>query len=99
MGVQSLFSNNVGACNIAIGFKSACINTSGNTNVVLGCEAQTGDFSNSVILGNSATAGNNNEFVVGSSGTPLGTITTESCTSSKTWQIRVNGNLYKLLLA
>jgi len=98
LGQSSLRNNTIGLNNISIGLNSSCINVTGSTNVAIGCLTQTGNFSNSVILGAGATAGSNNEFVVGSTGTTLGTITTESCTSTKTWQIRVNGNLYKLLL-
>jgi len=37
--------------------------------------------------------------VVGSSSFPAGTITYESCKSYRTWEIIINGNSYKVLLA
>jgi hypothetical protein len=57
------------------------------------------NFSNSVILGACATATANNQFVLGSTGLPVGPVNTESCTSTKTLSIRLNGADYKILLA
>jgi hypothetical protein len=64
----------------------------------LGYNTQSGDFSGSTILGAGATASNNNQFALGSSGTPIGPIATESLSSNKTLEINLNGNLYKLLM-
>jgi hypothetical protein len=64
----------------------------------LGYSAQTGNNSGSIILGSFAVATANQQFVLGSSTIPIGPIATESCTSNKTLQINLNGNLYKLLL-
>jgi len=97
-GQNSLYSNTEGNNNVALGSNALRYNTTGNTNVALGYNVQSGDFSNSVILGNGATATANSQFVLGSAGTPIGPVTTESCTSTKTLTIRLNGADYKILL-
>jgi hypothetical protein len=65
----------------------------------LGYSVQSGNFSNSIILGRGAIATANCQLVLGSSGTPVGPVTTESCSSTKTLTVRLNGANYKLLLA
>jgi hypothetical protein len=98
LGYFSLFSNTTGNNNVALGYRSLCSNTTGANNVALGNCTQTGNFSGSTILGSFAVATANQQFVLGSSTIPIGPIATESCTSNKTLQINLNGNLYKLLL-
>jgi hypothetical protein len=68
----------------------------GNTTAV-GENAQT-TFNGSVILGKDAAATGNNQFVVGSSGTNAGAVTTEVVVSDTTWSVRINGTAYKILL-
>jgi hypothetical protein len=100
IGPQSLFSNTTASCNSAVGFNSACSNTTGSNNSVLGSNAQTGNFSCSVILGACATATGNNQFVVGGTGAfNAGTVTTESNSSTKVWNVVINGVAHKILLA
>jgi hypothetical protein len=98
LGYCVLFSN-YGQSNIALGYKSLYQNTSGYRNIAIGNNTNSGNYNYSIILGGYATATGNNQFVVGSSSIPIGTITTESCSSSRTWEIRINGNSYKVLLA
>jgi hypothetical protein len=74
-------------------------NTTGCNNVALGFNVQSGNFSNSIILGYNAVATSNCQFVLGSSGMPIGPINTESCTSTRTLNIRLNGTDHKILLA
>jgi hypothetical protein len=66
---------------------------------MLGNNINNGNFDNSIIIGNDAVACNNAEVVIGSLSNPVGVITSETCTSSKTWQLRVNGCVVKVLLA
>jgi hypothetical protein len=94
-----MHQNITGYNNIALGYKSMYNNIAGYRNIAIGYCAESGNFSHSIILGGYATATGNYQFVVGSSTIPVGTITTEVCTSSKTWEIRINGNSYKVLLA
>ena len=57
-----------------------------------------GNFSNSVILGVGATSTADNQFVVGSSTTIAGTVTTETVSSTRTWSVVINGVARKILL-
>jgi hypothetical protein len=99
MGQGSLYSNATGYNNVAMGQNSLFSNTAGNFNVALGYSVQSGNFSNSIILGRGATATGNNQFVVGSAGTNVGSFTTESCSSTQTWTVEINGVTKKILLA
>jgi len=97
-GFRSLFSVTTANDNVAIGHSAMRNATSGNDNVVIGNNAETSNFSGSVILGKDATATASNQFVVGSSGTNAGTITTETITPDTTWTVRINGANYKIPL-
>lgn len=98
MGYRVLYYNS-GQSNISFGYKSLYQNTSGYQNIAIGNNTSSGNYNYSIILGGYAVATGNNQFVVGSTSIPIGTITTETCTSSRTWEIRINGNTYKVLLA
>ncbi len=99
IGAWALYANTAGHKNIALGYKAMYNNTTGYRNIAIGYCVESGNYNNSIILGGYATATANSQFVVGSSTIPIGTITTETCTSSKTWEISINGNTYKVLLA
>jgi hypothetical protein len=98
LGLLALSANTTGGDNIALGYRSLQYNTTGGKNVALGYNNQSGNFSNSIILGVSATATANNQLVLGSLTTPLNTVATESLTSNRTLTIRLNGEDYKLML-
>jgi hypothetical protein len=98
-GYQSLKANTTGTNNVAIGQTSLSLNTTGNENTAVGANTQSGNFSQCVILGLSAVATASNQFVVGSSGANAGTVTTEANTSTKVWNVKINGVDYKILLA
>ena len=99
VGVSALSDNQSGSSNVAIGRDAISGNQVGNNNTAIGYYTVSGDFSGSVILGYQATATNNNQFVVGSVGTPSGAVTTESLSSTKTWSVIINGVTQKILLA
>ena len=65
---------------------------------VLGVNAQSGNFNASVILGRSAAATGDNQFVVGSVSYPAGAVATETVVSDRTWAVIINGTAYKILL-
>jgi carbonic anhydrase/acetyltransferase-like protein (isoleucine patch superfamily) len=98
LGYQALFANTV-SNNTAIGHEAGRLNTTGTNNTLLGKATVTGNFSGSIILGVGATATADNQFVVGSAGTNAGTVTTEANTSTKVWNVKINGVDYKILLA
>lgn len=99
IGLGSLQNNTTGTNNVAIGANSIQLNTTGSGNTAIGVNTISGNFSNSVILGNGATATNNNQFVVGSSLYNAGTVSTESISSTKVWNVIINGVAQKILLA
>jgi len=65
----------------------------------LGYNAQSGNFSSSVILGRDAAATANNQFVVGSAAYNAGTVVAGANVSSQYWNVKINGTDYKILLA
>jgi hypothetical protein len=95
IGYEVLKSSS-GTSNIGIGYQSLYDNTTGNYNTAIGISTYSGNFSGSVILGKDAAATANNQFVVGSSGTNAGTVTTETITPNRTWTVRINGVNYKI---
>jgi len=99
VGTQSLFYNTTGRDNIAIGVSTGNGNTTGQYNIMIGSDIDNQNFSRCVILGRQAQATANNQFVVGSVGTPAGSVTSEVNTSTNVWNVRINGVARKILLA
>ena len=99
IGVNALSSNTTGNNNVAIGLSSGGASTTGSLNTAIGSQTVIGNFSSCIILGYQATATANNQFVVGTASTPSGTVTTETTvSSSKTWSVKINGVVQKILL-
>lgn len=114
IGMASLFTNTVGYGNTAIGGSALYSCTTGASNTAIGIGSLSGltvtNFNTavgggtqatgegSVILGYNASSTGNNQFVVGSSGTNAGAITTETITANRTWTVRINGANYKIPL-
>jgi hypothetical protein len=99
MGTTVMFNNSSGSQNTAIGYNALNANTTGSSNTALGHGTVSGNFSGSVILGRSATATASNQFVIGSSAYNAGAVTTESNSSTKVWNVIINGVAEKILLA
>lgn len=85
--------------NVGIGGQSLNTNTTGQGNSALGYLTNSGNFSHSVILGREATASADNQFVVGSTTYNAGSVVTQTNTSSKYWEVVINGSVEKVLLA
>jgi hypothetical protein len=98
VGSQALRQNTTGGNNTAIGFQALLNNTTGNSNTALGVFTDSGNFSQSVIIGYLATATANNQFVVGSVGINAGAVTTEALVPTKAWAVKINGVDYKIPL-
>jgi hypothetical protein len=98
IGSEALYTNTIGVNNTSVGFQSLRINTTGSSNTALGYDTQSGNFSGSVILGSSAAATANNQFVVGSVGVNAGAIATEALVPTKSWTVKINGVDYKIPL-
>jgi hypothetical protein len=96
---SSALQSATGSNNTAVGFGSLDTNTTGERNTAIGQGSSSGNFSGSVILGRLATATANNQFVVGSSTTNAGSVTTEVNTSTQVWNVVINGVARKILLA
>jgi hypothetical protein len=99
LGTNSLRFNTTGVNNTAIGSSALSANIAGGDNTGVGFNTQTGNFSGSVILGACATATADNQFVVGSTCVIAGSVATEVNTSSKVWNVVINGVAQKILLA
>jgi len=91
-------SNPAGPYNTIIG-DHALRYDEGENNSVLGAYTSANDTSGSVILGKNASADADNQFVVGSSSVNAGSVTTETNTSTKVWNVKINGVNHKILLA
>lgn len=98
VGVASLI-NTTSSYNTAIGSQALLANSTGEGNSALGQLTNSGNFSHSVILGREATATASNQFVVGSTSYNAGAVATETNTSSKVWNVVINGVAQKILLA
>lgn len=96
IGYQALRSSVTSSNNTAIGYNAATTNILGANNTAIGVSTSTGDFSGSVIIGKDATATASNQFVIGSSTTNAGAVTTETITANRTWTVRINGANYKI---
>ena len=98
-GAEALGSNINGGSNTAIGYNNLNDNVSGIGNTSIGSSTQSGDFSNSVIIGRGATATASNQFVIGSTTYNAGAVTTETpAATNRTWTVRINGANYKIPL-
>lgn len=99
VGDRTLTAVTTGSYNISLGHQTALLLTTGSSNVIIGsrAEAQSG-VSASIVIGREATATASNEFVVGSSLYPAGTLTSESVTANATWSVKINGQACKILI-
>ena len=98
-GRNAMISNSSGAQNTGIGRDALSANTTGSDNSALGYQTASGNFSGSTILGRGATATANNQFVIGSTGTVAGAVTSEVNASTQVWNVIINGVARKILLA
>ncbi len=99
IGFQSGYGNGTGSNNTSVG-RNALI-TIGNysDNTAVGAFADCVGFSGCTILGKSAVATANNQFVVGSTTTNAGAVTSEVNASTQVWNVIINGVARKILLA
>jgi len=99
IGGGALLNNTTGETNTAVGNGALYDNATGQSNVSIGYFTRSANFSNSVIIGRSAVATGDNQFVIGSTTYNAGTVTTEVNTSSQVWNVVINGVARKILLA
>lgn len=73
--------------------------TTGSNNTVLGIHANHKNRDNCVVIGKGAEANADNQFSIGSSGTPLGTTVAYTGAAAETWEVRINGVTKRIMLA
>jgi len=99
IGFQSGYGNATGSNNTAIGRNSNITVANYSDNTTVGAFADCGGFSGCTILGKSAVATANNQFVVGSVGTNAGAVnSTTDVPATFLWSVRINGTNYKILM-
>jgi hypothetical protein len=99
LGQEAGINATTGTSNIFIGAATGNETTTGSYNIFIGLAAGfTGNFNSTCVIGDdSATA--NNQMVIGSAGNNFGTVATEVNTSTKVWNVTINGTPCKILLA
>jgi hypothetical protein len=65
----------------------------------LGYNTKSGNFTGSVILGSGATSTASNQFVIGTAAINAGVTQAQVNTSSRIWNVIINGVAEKILLA
>ena len=99
LGNQALFSNTTGSYNTAVGVYALGNNTTGSFNVAIGQNQQSGNYSQTTMIGVTDTATGSNQMRFGASGVVNGAVATEVNASSKVWNVFINGVAQKILLA
>ena len=102
IGIAALRSITTGLGNVGLGHRAGYYTNTGNNNTFIGRETGpafgNGTVTGSIALGAYAVPTGNNQFVVGSSGVPAGTVTNAAATQTHYWTIKINGTDYKVLL-
>lgn len=102
LGNESLVNLSLGRFNTAIGGMSGNSVTTGENNIFIGYNANVlypnGGISNSAAIGRGAVVDSNNQIAIGSVSYPLGTVSTEALTPTKSWAVKINGVNYKIPL-
>jgi hypothetical protein len=100
-GANTFDSLTLGDQNIAFGFNAGKNLILGNGNIFLGNNTgvSQGNINNSVVIGNDAQSTSDNQFVVGSENCNTGKVISEQLSSTKTWNVVINGVEHKILLA
>jgi hypothetical protein len=99
IGYRAMYDNLTGNYNIAIGDFCMDLNEEGSENIAIGNNISSNDNNNSLMIGRSASVSGDNQVAIGSASFPLGAVNTEVNTSSKYWEVIINGVVEKILLA
>jgi hypothetical protein len=99
IGCSTLGLNTTGGSNIAVGEGSLQFNTTGSSNISIGNFTESANHDNCIIIGTLATATSNNQIVIGSTDTPVGSVTTVGTfTPSHKFKVLLNGVEYWIQL-
>ena len=101
LGIASGPAISTGNRNVFIGSSTGGGVSTGGFNTFVGSDisSTSSSVTGSIVLGYSAQATASNQFVVGSSGTNAGSVTSESNASANVWNVVINGVSRKILLA
>jgi len=99
LGQEAGINVSTGLGNTFIGPQTGNATTTGDYNIFIGPAAGfTGNFSSTCVIGQTnATA--NNQMVIGAIGAEFGTVAAQVNTSTKYWEVTINGVVQKILLA
>ena len=88
-----------GTGNVFIGPQTGNATTTGDYNIFIGLAAgYTGNFSSTCVIGQGSPTANN-QMVIGEIGVEFGTVAAQVNTSTKYWEVTLNGVVQKILLA
>ena len=100
IGRNALLSVSNGSNNVALGSSAAQNITTGSNNIFIGNAADAlGGVTGSIVIGSEAQASADNQIVIGSSSYPVGTIVAYTGAAAETWEITLNGQTKKIMLA
>jgi hypothetical protein len=99
IGYGALGNNTSGQNNVAIGNNAGASNTTSNASVCIGTNASNFNNSGCIVIGFGAAATGSNQFVVGSAGTPAGSVVNSPVSQTHYWTVKINGTDYKILLS
>jgi hypothetical protein len=99
IGTNALSSALASNYNVAIGYNALANNEYGDYNIALGVNTSCDSFDYCLVIGTDAVATASNQVVIGTDVNPLGGVNTEVNTSSKYWEVVINGVTEKILLA
>jgi hypothetical protein len=99
LGQEAGINTTTGTSNVFIGPQAGYGNGTGSNNIFIGLAAgYTGNFNSTCVIGpGSPTA--NNQMVIGEIGNEYGTVAAQVNTSTKYWEVTINGVVEKILLA
>jgi hypothetical protein len=88
-----------GTGNVFIGPQTGNATTTGDYNIFIGLAAgYTGNFTSTCVIGQGSPTANN-QMVIGEVGSEFGTVAAQVNTSTKYWEVTINGVVQKILLA
>jgi hypothetical protein len=99
LGQEAGINVSTGLGNTFIGPQTGNATTTGNYNIFIGLAAgYTGNFTSTCVLGQGSPTANN-QMVIGEVGSEFGTVAAQVNTSTKYWEVTINGVVQKILLA
>jgi hypothetical protein len=99
LGQEAGINTTTGTSNVFIGPQAGYGNSTGSNNIFIGLAAgYTGNFNSTCVIGQGSPTANN-QMVIGEIGNEYGTVAAQVNTSTKYWEVTINGVVEKILLA